>query len=145
MKQINLVFITLAIFSILLISYGESMDKGTNIDDGITLFVNGDYVSMGGAWDKACDNETWDGVLQNDCYGQPDNCVVVCGSSLVSPEYANFKYNINNGYSADYYENGNGQSFLPLKTGPSNDLINGLKKIVKVPAGSNQYALVDVI
>ena len=136
-------FFTAALLSMVLISCEDTVTENSTLDESAALTVTGSYSAIGGAWSTPCPNESWDGDIYKDCYGSPDNCVVVCASSLVSPEYANFQSNINIGNSADYYENGNGQTFLPLKSAPYSDLINGLKVIVEVPAGQDQYALVD--
>lgn len=143
MKKIISILFSLAICAILLISCGDTKNNSTTPIDDVSLFVS-DYSSLDGAWDGDCPNETHDGDPEVDCYGQPTNCIVICGSSVLSPEYSNFQYQISVDNSADYYENGNGQTFLPLKTAPYNDLINGLTKIIKVTAGQNTYALVDV-
>ena len=55
-----------------------------------------------------------------------------------------FKMGVPNGNWIDYYENGNGQTFMPLKTLPYNDLINGLTKIIKVNASPHTYAIIDL-
>lgn len=145
MNKLKIVLIALTTLSLLLISCEESItEKSTEGGEAIALTVTGSYSSIGGAWNAApCPNESWDGDPLEDCYGSPDNCIVACSDVNLSPEYTNFQYNIDNGNSADYYENGNGQTFLPLKTGPYNDLINGDKIIVRVPAGQDEYALVD--
>lgn len=144
MKKIILIFVSMVLFSLVLISCSDSKEVDSISDNGVNSFVSGDYADIGGAWATDCPNEYWDRVLSHDCYGEPDNCVVVCADRKNQVEYSNFVSNINNGNSADYYENGNGQLFLPLKTQPYNDLINGLKKIVKVPAGQDEYAIVDI-
>lgn len=140
----NILFnLSLAIFVVMLISCGESRKNVISPIDDISLFVS-DYSSLDGAWDGDCPNETHDGDPEVDCYGQPSNCIVICGSSVLSPDYTDFQYNISINNSADYYENGNGQIFMPLKTLPYNDLINGLTKIIKVNASPHTYAIIDL-
>lgn len=140
----NILFnLSLAIFVVMLISCGESRKNVISPIDDISLFVS-DYSSLDGAWDGDCPNETHDGDPEVDCYGQPSNCIVICGSSVLSLDYTDFQYNISINNSADYYENGNGQIFMPLKTLPYNDLINGLTKIVKVNASPHTYAIIDL-
>lgn len=143
MKKNILINLLFAQSILLLISCSESRKNVISPIDDISLFVS-DYSSLDGAWDGDCPNETHDGDPEVDCYGQPSNCIVICGSSVLSPDYTDFQYNISINNSADYYENGNGQTFMPLKTLPYNDLINGLTKIIKVNASPHTYAIIDL-
>ncbi len=134
------------IFSVILVNALTSCTENGTLDNNeITYDVSSLTTSIGGYWNTPCENETWDGVNENPCTPDPTNCVVVCAEKIESPEFTNFVNNVNLGTAADYYENGNGQTFMPLDTAVYNDLINGLVDIVKVPAGNHQYAVVSVI
>lgn len=142
MKNILLSIIIVSV-SLIFVSCSENGLNDSENMNGTTEIMSS--FGGGGFWNTPCDNETWDGVYTNPCYSPASNCVVVCAEKLNDSEYSNFVHNINVGNSADYYENGNGQTFLPLHTGPYNDLINGNKEIVKVPAGNHEYAIIDVV
>lgn len=141
MKKINLILFIITISSFIFTSCKDNEVVDPTNDSIINPPIAGG--GGGGVWNTNCDNETWDGDVLHDCFAPATNCVVVCGERLNSPEYGNFQQNVNSGNSSDYYTNGNGQTFLALHTGAYNDLINGYKKIVKVPVAQHKYALVD--
>ena len=89
-----------------------------------------------------CDNETWDGDINEDCYGDPSNCVVICGEVSSHQYYPDFVKAVKDGTSADFYENGHGMDVLPITTEAYNDLINGVTDFYKVNSSDgDKYAL----
>lgn len=94
-------------------------------------------------FDGACDDETWDGDINHDCAPPATNCVVICGTRSANQYYSQFTSAVTAGTAKDFYQYGNGQSFMQLSQNAYSDLINGSRDFVKVTAAINpvKYAL----
>ncbi len=135
MKKLML-FFALLINIILLISCGSNQEQPTNIKETPQFTATGAY------W-LDCPNETWDGGTNDRCHPPEKNCVVVCAEKPKSG-LTEYDMHVTNGTIADYYQNGDGQNFLPLRADIYNALINNLVTIVRVPSNSGvYYAVVD--
>jgi len=124
MKKLMLFFVLLINIA-LLISCGSNQEQPTNIKEKPQLTATGAY------W-LDCPNETWDEIWGHDCSGEPTNCVVVCAEKPKSG-LTEYDLHVTNGTIADYYQNGDGQNFLPLREDIYNALINNQVTIVRVP------------
>ncbi len=138
MKKL-LLYIIFFINIALLISCGKNQEQPINIKETPQLTATGPF------W-LDCPNESWDGDLNHPCQPPPNNCVVVCGEKLPpNLGFAEYDLHVANGTIADYYQNGEGQNFLPLREDIYNALINHQVTIVRVPSNSGvYYAVIDI-
>jgi hypothetical protein len=134
----TILFIIFFINIALLVSCGKNSQQPTNIKDNPQLTATGPF------W-RDCPNESWNGNLKSPCEPPEYNCVVVCGEKLPpNLGFTEYDLHVANGTIAEYYQNGDGQNFLPLREDIYNALINHQVTIVRVPSNSGvYYAVVD--
>jgi hypothetical protein len=121
-----------------MISCDKYQEQPVNVKESPQLTATGPF------W-RDCPNETWDGVLDHPCAPPSYNCVVVCGEKLPpNLGFAEYDMHVADGTISEYYKNGEGQNFLPLRDDIYDALINHQVTIVRVPSSTGvYYAVVD--